>query len=369
MIFMRQTPKLESLNTTQFKTTPNNVIPLFGNKHEDKPNRLKITYDIIMLGLLMVDLMLIFTDGILMSTLSEYIARWLNVGGVLMIYKTQYHEIITAIGGIFTAFWVAELALRWVFAIANHHYHRWFFFPFVHWYEALACFPALRALRLLRAGIIIRRLHKVGINIVPNRWIDSGKFYYNMLIEGLSDRVILTAINNFHEQIKRLKMHDALIENAINNNRDAIERAILELLRNELSPKLQVAFNDEINKQLPDDIGLAVERALIDTPELHKYLKLIPVAGSLIENQITNIGKSIGKNVTTSVGTHLFDEQTIDALMVQIAHGIANIDINQPILKDLVTQVLEDALFSFEQQIKIEQHKHNEQLKMAISEH
>lgn len=43
---------------------------------------------------------------------------------------------------------------------------------------------------------------------------------------------------------------------------------MLELLRAELSPKLSLAFNNQVGEQLSFDIGIAVERALIDTPEL-----------------------------------------------------------------------------------------------------
>ncbi|WFF38937.1 hypothetical protein LU290_01500 [Moraxella nasibovis] len=366
---MRQTPDLDDLSIPQTHEIPADVVPLYGGEHDDRPSRLKIAYDILMLGLLVVDLLLMLIDGILMSVLAEYAARWLGLGDALAVYHTQHHTSVATVSGAFTLFWVVELGVRWVLAIVNHTYHRWFFFSFVHWYETLACFPALRALRLLRAGIIIKRLHKVGIKIIPERWITSGKFYYGVLLEELSDRVILTATDNLRAQIRRSKTHDKLIQDTLNKNRPAIEQAVLELLKTELTPRLQGAFEHEVGEQLSSDIGLAVERALIDTPEFSKYLKLIPVAGSLIENQITTIGKRIGKNVTTSVNAHLFDEKTLDALMAQIAHGIAHIDINRPALQKLVADITEDALSAFEAQIKAQQWRHTEQIKAVVSEH
>lgn len=367
---MRQTPDLDDLSIPKTHEVPDDVIPLFGGEHESgKPNRLKIAYDIIMLALLMVDLLLIFADNILMSALSMHAANWVGLDAALLSYQNEHHHTLAAIGGLFTVFWVTELAVRWILAIVNHTYHRWFFFPFVHWYETLGCFPALRALRLLRAGIIIKRLHDVGIKVIPERWIASGKFYYGVVLEELSDRVILTATDNIREQIKRSNTHDKLIAQTINKNRVAFEVAILEVLRMELSPKLHAAFIGQTGQQLSNDIGIAVEQALIDTPELRKYLKLIPIAGSLIENQITHIGKHIGEHVTDSINAHLFDEKTLDALMIQIAHGIANIDINRPALQNLVANIVEDTLSAFEQQIKAQQWKHGEQIKVAVSEH
>ncbi|MDO4441696.1 MAG: hypothetical protein Q4B81_05905 [Moraxella sp.] len=366
---MRQTPDLDDLSIPQPHEVPQDIVPLYGGEHEGRPSRLKIAYDIIMLVLLVVDLLLIFTDNILMSALSGYVAKWAGLEGALAHYQSHHHEQLAVIGGAFTAFWVIELSVRWVLAIVNHTYHRWFFFPFVHWYETLGCFPALRALRLLRAGVIIKRLHDVGIQVIPKRWINSGKFYYGVALEELSDRVILTATDNIREQIRRSNTHDKLIQDTINKNRAAFEAALLELLRAELSPRLQAAFMNQTGEQLSSDIGLAVEQALIDTPEFRKYLKLIPIAGHLIENQITHIGKHIGENVTTAVNGHLFSEQTLDALMVQIAQGIANIDTDRPALQRLVSGIVEDSLSAFEQQIKTQQWKHSVQLKTAVSEH
>lgn len=365
-----QKKKTDGLSTPQSDLNPRDVMPLFGNNtSSDKANKIKVSHDILMLGLLMIDLTLIFVDGVLMSALIANIATWVGFDTTLHTYYTQHHEALATIGGVFTLFWITELTVRWIIAIVNHTYHRWFFFPFVHWYEVLACFPALRALRLLRAVVIIKRLHKIGIKVIPQSWVKSARFYCGVILEELSDRVILTAINNIREQIKGSKPHEKLIQDAINKNRIVFENAILEILRAELSPKLSLAFHGQMADQLSSDISLAVEQALIDTPELKKYLKLVPVAGNLIENQITAIGKNMAKNITISINSHLFHEKTLDALMVQIAKGVANVDTNHPALQELISRAAEDMLNAFEQQIKIQQWKHTEQIKSAMSEH
>ena len=359
----RQTPELNDLEIPQQVDIPDDVIPLFGQeKKDDTPNTAKIAYDIIMLGLLVVDLLLIIGDKILMSGLATKLAQWLGFGENLLVYHEQYHLSISAIGGVFTIFWVMELSVRWLIAIIKKTYFRWFFFPFVHWYEVLGCFPALRALRLLRAGVIIKRLHHINIKIIPERWLKSAQFYYHVVLEELSDRVILTAVDNFRTQISQSKTHGELVQSAIDKNRAELETVVLELLRHELSPKLQQAFLQEVGQQLSADIGQAVEKALIDTPELRRYLKLIPIAGSLIEGQITNIGKHIGENVTMAVNRHLFDPKTLDALMVNVARGVASIDTTRPELQKLVGTVVDDALTAFEKQVKIQQWKHKAQL-------
>lgn len=342
---------------------PEDVIPLFGQQNApSRPSKTKIAYDIALLLLLAVDLTLILADNILMSGFMAKLAEWANLSELLSQYAQHHHDDVSALGGVFTLFWVVELSIRWVRAIIKKTYFRWFFFPFVHWYEVLGCFPALRALRLLRAGITIKRLHDIGIVVIPKKWIKSAQFYYHVLLEELSDRVILTAIDNFRNQLDYSKTHQELLQQTIDKNRAKLEVVVLDLLKKELTPKLQSAFLAQVGEELSKDVGRAVEKALLDTPELRKYLKLIPIAGSMIESQITHVGRHIGENVTSAINAHLFDDKTLDALMGNVAHGVAHIDTTHPQLQALVGGLVDDALNAFETQVKTQQWKHKEQL-------
>lgn len=366
----KNTPKLTDLEIPQPSDVPEDVITLFGaDRDEREPtptqSRIKILYDLIMLVLLLIDLFLIFMDNILMSGLLTKLAEWFGFLGSLSVYQETHHLTLSAVGGVFTLFWVGEILVRWGIAIKHRTYYRWFFFPFVHWYEVLGTIPMFRALRLLRAGVIIKRLHDTGVKVIPDNWLNSARFYYHVILEELSDRVILTAIDNFRAQLTQSKKQSStLVQSTIDKNRDEFEVVVLNLLRQELAPKLQQAFLAQAGQRLSHDIGISVERALLDTPELRRYLKLIPIAGSMIESQITSVGKHIGENVTTAVNTYLFDEHTLDVLMVNIAKGIASIDTNEPQLQKLVGGIIDDMLTAFEKQVKVQQWKHKEQLQL-----
>lgn len=39
---------------------------------------------------------------------------------------------------------ITEFFVRWGISIVYKHHKRWFFFPFIHWYEILAIIPQLR---------------------------------------------------------------------------------------------------------------------------------------------------------------------------------------------------------------------------------
>lgn len=360
-----------STESIEKKPLPNQPSSAFnqGSSKEPKrpkrqsPNRLKLTYDIVMLVVISIDLFLISMDAILMSNFSTSAAGWLSLSEGLSWYRTTVHDPLRTAGGFFTLFLIAELLLRWAIAIKEQVYYRWFFFPFVHWYEVLGCFPQLRALRLFRAVVIGRRLYQLGYQVLPQPWINRIKFYIDLLLEELSDRVILTTINNYKQQLIDPNMRKSLIESTIARNKDEIERVLLSLLRQELAPQLhQLVDRSKGDNLIANEVGKAIQDGLANTPELRRYLRLIPIAGSLIESQLQHIGQSIGENVVYSLNDSLLNAERIDALMVAIAQGITHIDTSNEALETLLSNIIADSLSEFEAQIKIQQWKHQEML-------
>ncbi|TXD96407.1 hypothetical protein ES754_09665 [Psychrobacter frigidicola] len=329
-----------------------------------QPSRFKLTYDIVMMIAISIDLLLISIDAILMSNFSTNVAGWLTISDGLNWYQAVIHDPLRTAGGFFTILLIVELLIRWAVAIKQQIYYRWFFFPFIHWYEVLGCFPQLRALRLFRAVVIGRRLYQLGYQVLPQPWLNRIKFYINLLLEELSDRVILTTIHNYRQQLTDPKTQQSLIESTIARNRDEIEATLLSLLRQELAPQLH-KFNgqSEAGNLLASEVGNAIQEGLANTPELRRYLRMIPIAGSLIESQLLHIGHNVGENVVHSINKRLLDSERIDSLMIAIAHGISHIETNNSALETLIATIISDSLSEFEAQIKVQQWKNQDLLK------
>lgn len=350
-------------NEPKPSNTDNAFLEATESKRERQALTGKLMYDIFMLIIIIIDLTMIGFDAVMMSSALSYVGEWIGITDLITQYKETLHTPIRTIGGFFTVFLIFELVARWLLAIINKTYYRWFFFPFVHWYEVLGCFPQLRALRLLRAFIIGRNLYKLGYQVVPQKWIDTGKFYYTLVLEELSDRVILTATGNFRSQIKNTASHQAVIQNTIDNNSEQIKEMIVSMLHKELAPRLQQSLSPtHKSSPLAVQAGEAIQDAIIETPELQKYLKMIPIAGTLIESQILSVGQKVGENVVNSVSQRLLDTNKLDELFKQIAEGVTNVDINNPAVESLLENIIEDGLTSFEEQVKVQQWKHKEHM-------
>ncbi len=64
---------------------------------------------------------------------------------------------------------------------------------------------------------------------------------------------------------------------------------------------MQESLGKELQMQrhmIAKNVGLVVNQAIEDTPELTQLLRLIPLVGGRIEQQIQSIGQRLGENIT-----------------------------------------------------------------------
>ncbi|MEC7120872.1 MAG: preprotein translocase subunit SecA [Pseudomonadota bacterium] len=321
-----------------------------------RPTWAGILYDILILLIIIIGLLLVGIDALLMSNVGQTLATWSNLSEPLNLYRTDLHTTALNIEDWFTVFLIAELLARWALAIIKQRYHRWFIFPFVHWYEVLGCIPALRAFRLLRAVAIIRKLHLMGIQVIPKRWMRFGQFYYNVILEEISDRIVINVLDGIERELKNSQTHGALIHNLIDQHRVQLTEATAELLQTSLAPALA-----QHNEQLQQGVGEAVHRAIANTPELHQMLRLIPIVGGQIEKQIQAIGKRLGENITAELvqpfrATAQADQLANPALQT-VAHHVGNLPIDSPKLEALVESLVFEGIEMLRQQVAVQQWK------------
>lgn len=329
------------------------IVHLYHTSDKPPPSRAKLIYDVLMLVAICVDLLVLLFDNIVMSGFVAQMVSWFDWGHVaswLSHYKMHTHPTLELAGGIFTLFLVLEILWRWALAVYRKVYSRWFFFPFVHWYEVLGCLPWLRPLRLLRALVLVRRLHMTGVQIIPATWLTTAKFYGERGVELLSERVMLRVLSNAREQIRNRDIQ-SLASRVLDDNRAQIEQVVYRLLAQEVTPRLNQIVSSEVNAHLAEDIGQAVAQALSETPELRRYLRLIPIAGTMIEGQIVDVGRHIGEQVTRRVNERLLSMQTLDLLMANIAKGVGEANLTDPALLALIERLVNDSLSSIEAQI------------------
>lgn len=321
-----------------------------------RPHWSGIIYDIFILIIIIVGLLLVGIDALLMSGVGSSLATWLGQLDALTHYRQVWHAPLLNVEDWITVFLIAELSLRWLLAIIQKRYHRWFIFPFAHWYEVLGCFPAFRALRLLRAVVIARKLHQMGYQVVPTRLLKFGRFYYNVLLEEISDRIVINVIDGIERELKQSTTHSHLIRDLIDQHRSQIQAATAEVLQAGLAPALA-----QQQQQIERGVGAAVQRAIANTTELQQLLRLMPVIGGKIEQQVQSIGRQLAENIAHELAQPFSQptsaNQLANPMLQQIAEQVAAIPIDTPKLEALAESLVYESLEMLRKQVSIQQWK------------
>lgn len=166
--------------------------------------RAHLAWDLLIVVLVVVNLALLLFDSLFL--LPPLNAAFEAVAPVLhSAYDRYIHANFVAIDLAFVAIFLLDVLLGWAVAIAERRYHRWFFYPFVHWYDVLGCIPTggFRLLRVLRLISLLHRLQRLGL-IDIHRWPLYAIYakYYDILMEELSDRIALRLLGNVQDQVR-----------------------------------------------------------------------------------------------------------------------------------------------------------------------
>ena len=314
--------------------------------------KLFLVYDIFMVFIIVFNLFCLGMNFFLMSNIGEWFFNTIHLPNVLEFYRSYLHPWVITTEAWFIIFLITELVVRWTIAIVNKHHARWWFFPFIHWYEILAIIPHLRFLRLFRAGIIAYRLHELGYKVVPDNIRIKAAFYYSVIMEELSDRVVISVIDGVRQELETSSSHKKIIHDLVDHHRQLFTVALSSLLQESLAKTLQ-----EQQPMITKKVGIIVNQAIEDTPELTQLLRLIPLVGGRIEQQIQSIGQRLGENVSigliepfTAGSAHNPNEN-----YQLIAEKVSELNIDNHYLEELVESVVFESLAAIRKQVKIKQ--------------
>lgn len=320
--------------------------------HNSRGWKIFLLYDIFMMLIIVVNIFCLAANAFLMSPFAVWFFEVLRLTDVLGFYRAELNPWVIKTESWFITFLLVEFSVRWLVAIVNKHHQRWFFFPFIHWYEVLAIIPMLRFLRLFRAGIIAYRLHELGYVVVPQSIRIRLKFYYSLLMEELSDRVVTTVIDGVRNELKTSSTHKQMIHDLIDHHRLLIAQTLAEVLQESLATELKQQQQD-----IAGYVGQVVHQAIEDTPELTQLLRRLPIVGNMIENQIQNIGQRLGENISIGLMQPLNagTTQQPNALYRHVGEKISQINIENQKLENLVESLVNESLTAIRKQVQVKQ--------------
>ncbi|WP_168012341.1 ion transporter [Halomonas salinarum] len=319
--------------------------------------RFHIAWDLLIIMLVVANLALLLFDSLFLlpplNAAFEAVAP-----GLYGAYDQHIHANFIAIDLAFVAVFLFDVLLGWTVAIAERHYHRWFFYPFVHWYDVLGCIPlgGFRLLRILRVISLLHRLQRMGL-IDVRRWRLYAVFakYYDILMEELTDRIAIRMLDNVQGELRDSdKLSSSLMERVIQPRKQALVR--------EISQRLETMAGDAYTHNRDDTLryvrGL-VGRTLSESPELQRLGRL-PLGGQLargLEGSLSDLACHLVDEALTGLKSAEFS-----ALVEHLADSGFDAWLRtDPKTEQITEQVLIDMLELLKEQIAVKgwQHKYD----------
>lgn len=316
------------------------------NTNNDR-QRGKIGYlaeDFIMIGLLAVNLFWIVFDWLFQSEIfrSAIAWTWLDFHD---FYAGHIHPDFVFYDLIFVGIFLTEFFLRWIWSVAKQDYRRWYYFPFVHWYDILGCIPigSFRFFRLLRIFSIALRLHRLG-------WIDLTQmpvfgfiiYYYNMFVQEVTDRVSLRILSDIREEVEGgSPVIGRILAEVLRPRQEVLTEWISERVRHASSKAYEMHHDD-----IRDYVGRRITVAVENNEEL-RTIESVPFMGKYIVRQLEKAISDIVFNVVHGIISDLSSEgnkvviDDISGLLLDESAGSEHVEELNRQVAEMVSESLE----------------------------
>ncbi|MBO1256308.1 ion transporter [Alteromonas sp. 5E99-2] len=296
-----------------------------------------LVLDLVMLGIVMFNLLwlafdALFETKLIHSLIENYILK-------LVTLYTPVHENFLFVDLVFVAIFLSEFIFRWVVAVVRKDHVRWYFFPFIHWYDLLGCIPVTttRLFRLLRVFSILYRLHKFKIIDLNRTGIYRFvAFYLDVFIEELSDRIVIKVISDAQKDIASgSPLIEDVQKNVLSPRLPIVSRYIAGILNHLGDSILDSDHGEVIRTHVQQSVGKAVK----NNSQVSAF-SMLPVVGSTIENTLESAVTDI---VTASIINLLSD---IDAQRVDLflRNGMTDFTPEDDAIDDEMMMVINECL-------------------------
>jgi hypothetical protein len=283
-----------------------------------------LTVDVVMVVLIAANLTLIVVDWAFETRLVQQQLQ-ASLPSVHAWYDRTVHQHFFFYDLAFVAVFVVEIVVRWGIAIYRQTYHRWFFYPFVHWYDVLGCIPvgSLRSLRLLRVIAMVPKMQRIGLVDLRKTYLyRTFDKYRGILVEEITDRVAVRIIQGVQDELRSgHPVTDKIVREVIEPQQQALIESVARRLQEATASaygSYQEDFRDYVDEVIADAVDRNDEiRTIAAIPGFGR-----PVA-DLLESAISDIVYSV-----------------IDRMMADIA----SLDNDEVIVQ--VTAISSDALLS-----------------------
>ena len=306
--------------------------------------------DLIMLVMLTINLLLLVFDSLyevesINQTLHTYVP----------LIATGYqpiHANFLLVDLVFVSIFLFEFFVRWGVAIKEKEHMRWYFFPFVHWYDLVGCIPVgtARVFRLLRIVSILHRLHKYRvIDLKSTAVYRFFRFYYDVFIEELSDRIVVKVLSDVQQDIAQ----GSDLMDRIQTQVLAPRKVVLHHWLSSLALHIGESIADQkVGESVREHIATSVSNAVRNNAQVHT-LTLVPVVGTSIERLL----ETAVADIVVQAIVNMLQDMTPEKVSDIISHGLTSPSVAEQALNVEVLDMVNETLNIVKDHVAIQQWK------------
>lgn len=321
--------------------------------------------------LLMVDLAMIL---LVIVNLTYIIAEWhfgfqwirdvlkVHVPAFHDWYDTTLHQNFLLYDIWFVSVFITEFLVRWFLAVYHQRHHKWFFYPFLHWYDVLGCIPlgSFRFLRIFRVASMVLRLHKMGVIDLRQSylWRIFDK-YRAVVVEEISDRVVVNVLEGVQDELR----HGNPVVGKILNE---VLRPQKEFLAEWLSHRIRAVGEhnyERHSERLREYVNRKVAEAVRSNREV-RDIAAIPLVGSTITGKLEKAVAEITFAVVHGMMLDLKSEDSVALIseLAEVSMEIMLVDEEDSRLNAIAMDMVHQSIEIIKDQVKVKQWQIKEQM-------
>ncbi|HMZ34777.1 MAG TPA: hypothetical protein PKK18_07525 [Chitinophagales bacterium] len=266
---------------------------------------------------------------------------------------------------IFVGIYIAELLYRWIRSIYRKKYDKWWFYPFVHWYDVIMCIPIIKGFNffaVVRLFGLVYRLQRLGVFDLTKTYVfKKSAFVSDVVVEEVADRVIAKMISMAQEEVQK---GSPLMEKIVSNVVKPKEAEIVDYLSDRVGQAINISYT-QYRSELQEYLFKKLKAAIHENQEL-KTLNYIPGIGNFIKETLDRAVADITFNTIDKIMLDIIAPDNTRGVK-ELTHGIIEsfLDRSHPANQDLnqiIVGIVHDSLEEIKQSVlmkewKIEQAK------------
>ncbi|MBB6461446.1 hypothetical protein [Flammeovirga kamogawensis] len=293
------------------------------DKLNTKEERMRLVRDIVVLNIILFQMLWLAFNSLYSTQIFKDFLDLISVD-FTRLYGKYIYENFEIVELFFSTFYLLEFFQSWYESYKDKQFAKWYFYPFVYFYDFIGSFPGMHVFRLFRVFALLARWHKLQvINLENLGLVRTALHVKEVVVEEISDAVVINVLESVKDELSsggyaNQKFMSDVVKPYQENLSIWISRKVMHAMQETYSNRQQV---------LEQYVSVLIEDAVKNNDEM-KDIKKVPIVGDYASSRLEDAISDIVYKVINDLFEDIASER------------------NEEVLKEVVYEIMEGMLFS-----------------------